>query len=106
MACNFLSIPEDNMSLTISEKVAETVLAYYRQGECFLFAEQELLDWYATLSLPTKQEVGIMPTLSWEKLPLFRRYALEKRGLSMRVYMTSHLTRDELAHWVDDNGGT
>jgi hypothetical protein len=80
------------MPLTVSEKVVQTVFAHCRQAEYFSFAEQELLDWNTKLSLLDKQEIQILPTLEWQKLPIFRRHTLEIRGFSMFRYMAMHLT--------------
>ena len=90
---------------TVSEKVAETALAYYRLTDSLIPTAQEVINWLESL-LPSIQTE--MVQLDYQQailLPSFKRYLLESRGNSMPAYMAAHLTPEELPYWVDDNDG-
>lgn len=92
-----------DLSATIPEKVAQVVIAYYRQIEQFSPTREDLVFWYVQLSLVDGTTVAALPTHSWYSLPSFKRYFLEKHGHSMPEYMAQHLTPHELTYWTDDD---
>jgi hypothetical protein len=93
---------------TPAERVAHVVLDYYRQTEGLAEAVTNLerMDWYTALSQIGKDELQQLQPTRWIELPAFKRYLLEKRGLSMHRYVALHLTPAELTHWVDDGDGS
>jgi len=92
---------------TPAERVAHVVLDYYRQTDDFAGAVTSLerTDWYTALSEAGKDKLERLLPAQWIELPAFKRFLLEKRGLSLRRYVTLHLTPTELTHWVDDGDG-
>lgn len=90
---------------TIAEKVAETVLAYYRLADALLPTAQEFRSWFESLVPASQAELVLLSLEQANLLPTFKRYVLEGRGYSMPTYMAAHLTPQELPHWVDDNDG-
>jgi len=93
---------------TPAERVAHVVLDYYRQTDGFAGAVTSLerTDWYMALPQAGKDELQQLPPAQWIDLPAFKRYLLEKRGLSMHRYVALHLTPAQLTHWVDDGDGS
>jgi len=93
---------------TPAERVAHVVLDYYRQTEDFAdkVTSLERVDWYTALPQAAKDELQKLLPAQWIDLPAFKRYLLEKRGLSMHRYVALHLTPAELTHWVDDGDGS
>ena len=87
------------------EKVAETVVAYYRQIEEFVPTAEEVAQWFDALPAPLRLQMHTYGLRRCRTLPSFRRYVLEGRGYSMPAYMAAHLTSDVLVHWVDDGDG-
>lgn len=90
---------------TTFEKVAETVLSYYRITDSLPPSAQEFLSWLQSLLPSIQAEMALLTLGQASFLPAFKRYVLEGRGYSMQVYMAAHLTPQELPHWVDDNDG-
>ena len=90
---------------TPTEKVAETTLAYYRQGEILArnATETELLIWFSSCSAEAKGALALLGPNNWRTLASLRRYLLEKRGFSMQAYMLAHLASDELRYWVEED---
>ena len=86
--------------LTTTEKVAEAVLAYYRLADSFPVTINEALAWGETLPPDVQQLIGVLPPHEWLFFPDFKRYLLEKRGISLHAYMTSHLAPREVSHWL------
>ena len=93
------------MLLTTSEKVAETVVAYYRLLEVASSTAEELASWFDSLFPDARAELNLIGLHRAILLPSFKRYVLEKRGHSMQAYMAAHLTPQELLYWVDDGDG-
>lgn len=90
---------------TISEKVAETVLSYYRLADALLPSEQEFRSWFESLVPAIQAELVLLSLEQANFLPALKRYVLKGRGYSMQAYMTAHLTPQELPYWVDDTDG-
>jgi hypothetical protein len=95
----------DNLSLTPSEAVAQTVIAYYRRLDQALLTEHELTTWLRGLSAGDQAELLAIGLDKAVLLPACRRYVLESRGFSMLAFRQAHLQPHELAYWVDDNDG-
>jgi hypothetical protein len=95
----------DHLSLTPSEAVAQTVIAYYRRLEEALPTASELTTWLRGLSVLDQHELSVIGLDKAVLLPAFRRYVLESRGFPMLAFMQAHLQPHELAYWVDDNDG-
>ena len=95
-------MPPTTPSQQTTEKVAETILAYYRQANDFVATAVEFATWFDELPAPLRLQMyprGLRYCLA---LPPLKRYVLEQRGYSMPAYMSTHLTPKELMHWVDD----
>lgn len=90
---------------TTVEKVAETVLSYYRLANARLPSTQEFRSWFESLVPASQAELVLLSLEQANFLPAFKRYILEGRGYSMPAYMAAHLTPQELPYWVDDNDG-
>lgn len=85
---------------TMTEKVTEAMLAYYRLAESFPATINQALAWFDTLPPGVQQQIGILAPHEWFFFPDFKRYLLEKRGISLHTYMTTHLASAELNHWL------
>ena len=95
----------DTDHLSPREKVAETVLAYYRLADTLPATARELAGWVDKLPVLEKAKLLVIGLQQAIVLPAFKRYVLEARGYSMRAYMQAHLSPTELRYWVDDNDG-
>jgi hypothetical protein len=87
------------------EKVTEAVLAYWRLADKYSPSAQELAEWFDSLSPYVQTQLTVLGLEQALRLPLFKRYLLERRGLSMHTFMQATLTEDEFPYWVDDNDG-
>ncbi len=85
---------------TPTEKVVEAVLAYYCLADSFSPTVSDALAWYTTLPPDVQQRIGILSTHEWLSFPDFKRYLLEKNGISLHTYLTAHLAPPELNHWL------
>ncbi|ALW84954.1 hypothetical protein AUC43_07525 [Hymenobacter sedentarius] len=94
-------VPE---GVTPAEKVAATVLAYYRQLDALRVTAREFACWFDARSPADKVSLVRVGLAQSQQLPAFRRFLLEKRGHSMPAYMRAHLTPQELSLWADDAG--
>ena len=72
---------EPSGSVTVFEKVAEVVLAYYRQADTFAATAQEQQAWYHRQGPEARQELTLLKPALWMLLPGFRRHALESTRL-------------------------
>jgi uncharacterized protein involved in tolerance to divalent cations len=86
-------------SPTQAERVAEVELAYYQQADKLVFRADEMLAWYAALSLAEKTEVDLIKVANWKLLPSLRGYILERHGYSLPVFMAFHLTLADFLYW-------
>lgn len=98
-----MSLPTPD--LRTLEKVAETVINYYRQLDEWVPTAEEIAQWFDALPAPLRLQMHTYGLRRCLTLPSFRRYVLEGRGYSMPAYMAAHLTPHELLHWVDDGDG-
>lgn len=89
-----------DIPLTMTEKVVEAALAYYRLASSFSATIPEALAWYDTLPLDAQQKVGVLPPHEWLSFPDFKHYLLGKSGISLHTYMAAHLAPPELNHWL------
>ncbi|MBW3131240.1 hypothetical protein [Hymenobacter profundi] len=87
----------------LTQKIATTALAYYRQLESLPPTALELATWFDALAAPTRLQMHTLGLQACLRLPVFKRYVLEKRGYSMPAYMALHLAPDELVQWVDNS---
>lgn len=86
--------------VTPVEKVAETLMGYYRQADEWVASEEELLTWFATLAPHQRVAVHLVNPSHWLVLPECRRYVLQSRGYSLFTYLASHLTVAEFTYWL------
>lgn len=98
-------MPPANPNQRTPEKVAETVLAYYRQAHEFVATAEELATWLDALPASHRLHLPTHGIRQCLHLPLFMRYTLENRGYSLAAYMATHLTADEWAYWVATGDG-
>jgi hypothetical protein len=84
------------------EKVIEAVLAYWRLADKYSPSAQELAEWFDGLSPCVQTQLTILSLEQALRLPLFKRYLLERRGLAMHTFMRAQLTQQEFSYWVDD----
>lgn len=87
-------------NLTPTEKVVEAALAYYRLADAFSATLHDALAWYETVPPDIQQHISSSAPHEWVAFPKFKRYLLEKNGLSMHTYMATHLASPDLNHWL------
>ncbi|MGI4742440.1 MAG: hypothetical protein ACRYG7_45360 [Janthinobacterium lividum] len=85
---------------TRTEKVIEAALAYYRLADSFSATLPDALAWYETVPPDIQQEIGLLAPHKWLTFPNFKRYLLEKNGISLHTYMATHLAAHDLNHWL------
>ena len=90
---------------TTTEKVVEVALTYYRLADSCSATITEALVWYTTLPPDVQQQLGVLPPHEWLSFPDFKRYLLEKNGISLHTYMATHLTPHQLNHWLLNGDG-
>lgn len=88
--------------LSLAEKVAETVIAYYKLADVMPATALDLAYWLDGLPSQEKVELIAIGLIQAPKLPAFKRYVLEERGHYMEAYMQAHLTPSELTYWGDN----
>lgn len=86
--------------LSLQYEVQVAACRYYEQGKHLVATSSNFTDWVQTLP-PTLQIVCEKAGMEAAVQNIsFRRYLLERHGLSLYDYLNEHLSPDALHHWA------